>query len=162
MEQVEEDQRLPAQVALNGYSWTKTVDNTNLDDEYDISGSTFFVPYTVQSIIPASGFATGGNEVLVIGSGFQKFSEDDDIQPRCRFGTPSSYSITEAQVISFNKIVCLSPPSDTFIGANKAMPHSVPFAVAFTHDSYDPWTYTHHEFMYYHSPIIDSIEPTEV
>jgi len=77
--------RLPAQVALNGYSWTDTNDNAQ--------GSTWFVPYTVSGIFPSSGKVEGSTEVLIVGSGFDTKS---DQAPRCRFGTPSNYAITEA------------------------------------------------------------------
>lgn len=99
METVSANKKLSAQVALNGYSWTKPVDKP--------TGSTYFVPYSVSAIFPNSGKVEGGTEVLIIGSGFVK---KDDFQPRCRFGTPTNYAITEAQIISYNKMMCLSPP----------------------------------------------------
>ncbi len=77
MDQVTEGERLSAQLALNGYSWTQTNDNEQ--------GSTFFVPYSVNAIFPNSGSILGDTEVLVIGSGF---TQNQDFQPRCRFGTP--------------------------------------------------------------------------
>lgn len=66
-------------------------------------------------------------------------------------------------MISYNKMACISPPADSIIGeTNTGFPHSVPFSVAFSQDSYDPWTYTHHQYMYYNTPLIDRIEPDEV
>lgn len=58
MESVPEGQRLSAQVALNGYSWTVSTDETS------------FVPYSVNAIFPTSGPTVGGSDVIVIGSGF--------------------------------------------------------------------------------------------
>ncbi len=87
MEDVTEGQRLPAQIALNGYSWTAT------NDHPDETGSTFFVPYSVKSIFPNSGRMTGGSEIIVIGSGFV---ENELNQPRCRFGVSNNYAITQA------------------------------------------------------------------
>lgn len=88
---------------MNGYSWTKPVDKP--------TGSTYFVPYSVSAIFPNSGKVEGGTEILIIGSGFVK---KDDFQPRCRFGTPTNYAITEGQIISYNKMMCLSPPVFSF------------------------------------------------
>lgn len=101
MSQVAEGQRLSAQVALNGYSWTAT------NDHPDDSGSTFYVPYSINAIFPNSGRVTGDTEVLLIGSGFV---ESELFKPRCRFGTANNYAITEAQIVSYNKLVCRSPP----------------------------------------------------
>lgn len=63
MDTVPEGQRLPAQVSLNAYSWTKTND--------DKQGSTFFVPYSVSATFPNAGKIEGGTEVFVIGTGFK-------------------------------------------------------------------------------------------
>ena len=87
MEKVEEGERLTAQVALNSYSWSATNDDPN------DTGSTFYVPYSINAMFPASGPSTGGSEILVIGSGFTSEGEN---QPRCRFGGPGNYAIVEA------------------------------------------------------------------
>lgn len=44
METVEEGERLPAQAALNSYSWTDLSENEE--------GSTYFVPYSAFVIYP--------------------------------------------------------------------------------------------------------------
>ena len=152
MDQVADGQRLPAQVALNGVSWTAT------NDHPDDTGSTFFVPYSVNAIFPNSGRVTGDSEVLIIGSGFV---DDELFQPRCRFGTPHNYAITEAQIVSYNKLVCKSPPMPA-IKQPETLPIEMPFSVALTQDNFDPWTETHHRFRYYKSPIITTIFPAEV
>lgn len=94
MESVPEGQRLPASVALNGYSWTKVTDDTS------------FVPYSVNAIFPTSGPSVGGSDVIVLGSGFSK---DGENTPRCRFGTPSNFAIVEAVILSYNKLSCTAP-----------------------------------------------------
>jgi hypothetical protein len=87
MEKVEEGERFTAQVALNSYSWSATNDDPN------DTGSTYYVPYSINAMFPASGPSTGGSEILVIGSGF---TSDGENQPRCRFGGPGNYAIVEA------------------------------------------------------------------
>ena len=96
MESVAEGQRLSAQVALNGYSWTSSTDDTS------------FVPYSVNAIFPTSGPTAGGSEVIVLGSGFVNDAQNS---PRCRFGTPSNYAIVEAVILSYNKLTCTAPPA---------------------------------------------------
>lgn len=162
MEQVGENQRLSAQVALNGYSWTAT------NDQPEESGSTFFVPYSVNAIFPNSGRVTGNTEVLIIGSGFV---EDETYTPRCRFGTANNYAITEAQIISYHKMVCMSPPMPALnaMGSRslasefgESLPLEIPFSIAMTQDQFEPFTETHHRFRYYKSPVVSEITPNEV
>jgi hypothetical protein len=116
------------------------------------------VPYSVNAIFPNSGSILGDTEVLVVGSGFV---ENPEFQPRCRFGTPSNYAIVQAQVLSYTRLVCISPPLTTIKPFEK-LPLEIPFAVAINQDQFDPWTATHHRFRYYKSPVIESIFPTEV
>jgi len=150
METVPEGQRLPAQVSLNAYSWTNTFE--------DKHGSTFFVPYSVTAIFPNSGKVEGGTEVLVIGTGFK---QSEDLAPRCRFGTPSNYAITNGQVISYNKMICNSPPIIP-LQKYEALPVEVPFSIAFNNDEFEPYTETHHRFRYYNVPKVTTITPIEV
>ena len=56
MEKVEEGERLTAQVALNSYSWSAT------NDDSSETGSTFYVPYSINALFPASGPSTGGSD----------------------------------------------------------------------------------------------------
>ena len=65
-----EGERLPAQAALNSYSWS------TLNDDLGDTGYTFFVPYTVKSISPASGPSQGGTDVIVQGRGFIEGATD--------------------------------------------------------------------------------------
>ena len=150
MQTVAEGERLPAQVSLNGYSWTKTFE--------DKQGSTFFLPYTVNAIFPNSGKFEGGTEIIVVGSGF---SNDENLSPRCRFGTPKNYAVVAAQVLSFNKMICKSPPMPT-IKATESLPLEVPISVAFNSDVFEPFTETHHRFRYYNVPKITKITPEVV
>jgi len=140
------------QAALNSYSWT-------LAKEDDDNGSTYFVPYTIQEIYPSSGPISGGTEVIVQGRGFGS-SDVGDI-PRCRFGSPSNYAIVEAEILSYNRLVCRSPPGLSIVSP-QVWPLDVPFAVALTNDNFDPWTETSHKFRFYKQPVIDHIIPAEV
>jgi hypothetical protein len=106
------------------------------------------VPYTVSGIFPSSGKVEGGTEILIVGSGFET---KPDYAPRCRFGTPSNYAITEAQLVSYNKMVCLTPPLFKYIKTEN-LPLEVPFSIALTHDQFEPFTETHHRFRYYNVP----------
>jgi len=93
-------------------------------------GSTFYVPYSVNAIFPNSGRSTGDTEVLVIGSGF---FENPNFKPRCKFGIPTNYAITDAQIINYNKLVCKSPPMP-LNKQSKVLPLDIPFSVALTQD----------------------------
>lgn len=86
------------------------------------------MPYSTSAIFPNSGKVEGGTEVLVIGSGFVK---NADFLPRCRFGTPTNYAITEAQIISYNKLSCKSPPIFK-LKKTEILPIEVPFSIALT------------------------------
>lgn len=70
IETVPEGERLPAQAALNSYSWSA------LNDDITDTGYTFFVPYTVMSISPASGPSQGGTDVIIQGRGFVESLND--------------------------------------------------------------------------------------
>jgi len=107
MASVKEGEHFAAQVALNSYSWASASEE-DLDN-----GNAFFVPYSVKAILPASGPSTGGTVLIVEGSGFK---ENIDNQPRCRFGTPANYAIVEAEILSYNRISCIVPPSPELSG----------------------------------------------
>ena len=68
------DSGLPAQVSLNGASWTESNDDT------------MYTAYGVNQIYPNSGPSTGGTEITVVGSGFV-----NNGKARCRFGVPGDY-----------------------------------------------------------------------
>lgn len=53
MDTVEEGEYLPAQVALNSYSWSEVVNTT------------YFLPYGIDTIYPANGPTTGVTDVIV-------------------------------------------------------------------------------------------------
>jgi len=84
MELVNEGEYLPAQVALNRYSWSAY---TNL---------TMFLPYGIEQVYPNSGPTTGVTDVIIQGKGFV---DDEGNTARCRFGTPANYAIVDAQII---------------------------------------------------------------
>lgn len=87
MELTNEGEYLPAQVALNNYSWTA------------LSNSTFFLPYGIEGIYPMAGPTTGITDVIITGKGFVDEAGDS---VRCRFGTPANYAIVEAQILGKN------------------------------------------------------------
>lgn len=81
MELVNEGEYLPAQLALNRYSWT-TITNT-----------TMYLPYGIEQIYPNSGPTSGVTDVIVQGKGF---IDEEGMTARCRFGTPADYAIVDA------------------------------------------------------------------
>lgn len=140
-------------MALNSYSWSTP------NDDIDETGYTYYVPYTIQTIFPSSGPLLGGTEILVQGRGFTP--QGNDI-PRCRFGTPANYIIVEADVLSYYRVMCRTP-EDTFKNDTFSyMPADLPFSVALSADSYEPWTQTSHKFRFYRQPSITKIEPMRV
>ena len=84
MDFVNEGEYLPAQLALNRYSWTT------------LNNAAFFLPYGIEQIYPNSGPTTGVTDVIIQGKGFV---ESDGTSARCRFGTPANYAIVDAQII---------------------------------------------------------------
>lgn len=133
MELVNEGEYLPAQVALNSYSWTT------------LTNSTYFLPYGIDQIYPNAGPTTGVTDVMVSGKGFV---DEEGNTARCRFGTPANYAIVDAQIISYEKLVCKAP-SEFKLVPPAAFPEDVPFSIAFTSDEYDPYTETSHKFRFY-------------
>ncbi len=94
MELAEEGDWLQVTAALNSYSWADT--NANLT----------FIPYGVTGVFPNSGPYAGGTDILITGKGFDENSET----ARCRFGVEGDMAIVPAQVLSYDKLVCRSPP----------------------------------------------------
>ena len=154
IETVAEGERLSAQAALNSYSWSE------VNDDLGNTGYTFFVPYSITQIFPASGPSSGGTDVIVEGKGFIESDSDTDI-PRCRFGTPANYVIVEADILSYNRLACRTPEGIE-VSKHAVMPDDIPFSVALNGDSYEPWTQTSHKFRFYQQPIISRIEPEKV
>lgn len=152
IETVPEGEKLEARAALNSYSWS-----TPNDDDGN-TGETFYIPYTITQIFPASGPASGGTDVIIQGKGFVEGSTD---LPRCRFGTPSNYVIVEADVLSYNRMACRTPEGVS--GSKYAQwPTDLPFAVALTSDVFEPWTQTSHKFRFYQQPVISRLEPATI
>ena len=88
MQLVNEGEYLPAQLALNRYSWTV------------LGNSTFYLPYGIDQIYPNSGPTSGVTDIIIQGKGF--VNEDSLGTPRCRFGTPANFAIVEAQILCNN------------------------------------------------------------
>lgn len=68
----------------------------------------------------------GGTDVLVTGKGF-----DVDVEKAlCRFGVEADFAIVEGQVLSYDKMICRSPPEFKLPpNANSIL--TVPIGVAF-------------------------------
>ena len=128
---VDEGFTLPATVALNSYSWPES--------------NQTFTPYGISGIFPNSGPYTGSTDVLVVGKGF---NEEFASKARCRFGIPSNYAIVEAEILSYDKMICRSP-------ANFQMPPtgglalSVPIGVSLMEEDFEPFTESVHRFRLY-------------
>ena len=137
---VPEGERLAAVASLNSHSWS--IPN---DDQGD-TGSTYFVPYTISAITPQQGPTLGGTDVIVHGSGFVELESDD--RPRCRFGTPSDYMIVEAEILSYHRMICRTP-ENVPLTKPTILPADIPFSVALSADSFEPWTETSHKFRFY-------------
>ena len=144
IETVPEGERLPAQAALNSYSWSE------VNDDLGDTGETFFVPYSVSQVFPQSGPSIGGTDVLITGRGFVESDSGND-NPRCRFGTPANYVIVEADILSYTRMACRTPEG-VAATAPALWPADVPFSVALTSDSFEPWTQTSHKFRFYEQP----------
>jgi len=85
----------------------------------------------------------------------------DTANARCRFGTPANYAIVDAQVLSYERLICRAPQDFTLKEGLK-FPLDVPFSIAFANDAYDPWTDTSHKFRFYEQPLVVRSDPAEV
>lgn len=142
----EDEDPLPAQVSLNSYSYTEVNSNTN------------YRPYGVLSISPTGVPVGTASTIVVTGKGF---ITEEGITPRCKFGTPASYSITQAEILSYNRLACRAPEQLPATAA-AALPRDVPFSVALSGDEFSPWTKSIHRVLYYNQPTIATVEPEEV
>jgi hypothetical protein len=142
----EDEDPLPAQVSLNSYSYT------------DLAEGTYYRPYGILQISPNSVPIGSTSTIVVSGRGFVA---EEGITPRCRFGTPANYAISEAEILSYNRIACRAPES--LPGTPTAsLPRDVPFAVALSGDEFAPWTATTHRIIFYNQPVVEAIDPIEV
>jgi len=114
-----------------------------------------FTPYGIISMNPSSGPAQGSTNIIVKGSGFLNTGF-----ARCRFGVEGYYSVTEAVFVDSNTIVCPSP-DNYIIPLAGQLPFSVPFAIAFIEDDYNPYTETTHFYSFYDNPEIVALNPKE-
>ena len=137
---VGENETLPAAAALNSYSWTPANDGL------------FYIPYGITGIYPNCGPSAGGTEVLVSGKGFLNSTA------RCRFGVQGNYAIVDANVLSYDKLVCRSP-TEFHLAPTAAYPHSLAFSVAFQEEEFEPWTMSTHRFRFYDQPALERVEP---
>ena len=142
----EDEDPLPAVVSLNSYSYT------------DLSDDTYFRPYGVLSISPTAVPVNGQDTIVVSGKGFVV---EEGITPRCRFGTPANYAISEAEIISYSRMACRAPANIPGTPTS-SMPRDVPFAVSISGDEFRPWTASLHRVVYYTQPVVESTIPEEV
>jgi len=141
---VDEGYSLPATVALNSYSWPES--------------NQTFVPYGVTAIYPNAGPYTGNTDILIVGKGFQEELEE---KAKCRFGAAANYAIVDAEVLSYDKMICRSPP-DFKLPPTADSTISVPIGVGFLDEEYEPWTESVHRFRFYNPPVIIRADPEEV
>lgn len=105
-------------LALNNYSFTEEISNN------------YFIPYGITKITPSSGPIKGGTRIEVLGAGF--FSSK---KARCRFGTPGYFFYTQAEIINYNQLICMSP-TKFIIPKFADLPFSIPFSIAFNDDEF--------------------------
>jgi len=142
----EDDDPLPAQVSLNSYSFT------------DLGEDTYYRPYGVLRISPSSFPVGAASTVVVSGKGFVA---EEGVTPRCRFGTPAAYAISEAEIISYSRLACRAP--ENIPGSpTSSLPRDVPFAVALSGDEFQPWTASPIRAIFYDQPSIQAVDPVEV
>jgi hypothetical protein len=120
----EDEDALPAQVSLNSYSYS------------ELGEDTYYRPYGVISLSPSSVPIGATSTVVVSGKGFVA---EEGVTARCRFGTPGSYSISEAEILSYSRLACRAPERLPTTPTS-ALPRDVPFSIALSGDEFDPWT----------------------
>ena len=111
---IDEGSYYRATVSLNAYSWADATENMT------------YVPYGVMGVFPNSGPYTGNTDILITGKGFEVENEF----ARCRFGIPSDYAIVEAQVLSYDKMICKSP-AEFKLPATSDATLSMPIGISF-------------------------------
>lgn len=96
--------------------------------------------------------------MIIQGKGFV---DEDGSTARCRFGTPANFAIVDAQILSFERLVCKAP-ADYKPSTPGSFPEDVPISIAFTTEELDPWTETSHKFRFYEQPVLAKCDPCEV
>lgn len=96
--------------------------------------------------------------MLFTGKGFS-----EELQPRakCRFGVDSNFAIVDAEILTYDKLICKSPP-EFKLPATSDQTISVPVGVSFMEDEFEPWTETTHRFRFYQPPMLVRAEPDEI
>lgn len=69
--------------------------------------------------------------------------------------------IVEAEILSYHRMICRTP-ENVPLTKPTILPADIPFSVALSSDSFDPWTETSHKFRFYKQPIISKVEPEKV
>ena len=112
----------------------------------------------MNGIFPNSGPYAGNTDILITGKGF---NDDYSEKARCRFGIPSNYAIVEAEILSYDKLICRSPP-EFKIPPTSDETISIPIGVSFVDDEFEPWTESIHRFRYYKQPSLVKADPDEI
>lgn len=128
---VDEGYSLPVTVSLNSYSW--------------VDSNATFVPYGVIAVYPNAGPYSGNTDILISGKGF---NEELQEKAKCRFGINADYAIVDAEILSYDKVVCRSP-SEFKLPPNADQTISVPIGIGFLDEEFNPWTETIHRFRFY-------------
>ena len=161
MELVDEGQSLPVYVALNSYSWVAEQPPVDPVDGRSLAvAQTGFVPYGIQSFFPEAGVMTGFTDVFITGKGFKA---EHEVHAKCRFGTDENYSIVDADILDYYRMVCRSPKAvGSFIDTEDSV--SVPFGISMNgdDDSTKPFTQDLNRFRFYRQPILAAAEPAEI
>ena len=161
MELVDEGKSLPVYVALNSYSWVAEQPPVDPVDGRSLAvAQTGFVPYGIQSFFPEAGVMTGYTDVFITGKGFKL---EHEVHAKCRFGTDENYSIVDADILDYYRMVCRSPKAvGSFIDTEDSV--SVPFGISMNgdDDSTKPFTQDLNRFRFYRQPILAAAEPAEI
>jgi hypothetical protein len=127
---------------LNSLDYTfveLTLNNQNYTD--DNVEYFYYKPPKIYDVTPKEGPTRGGTEVIVTGA---EFMTDKNII--CQYGSIK----TRGKLISTSAVKCLSPPVD--------LPGPVPLLITYEGDG-AKFGSEAAEFLYYETPIVDSIEP---
>ena len=132
----------PVSVSLNGF---------------DYSDSIFpLETFGIEETNPKGGPYIGGTEIFISGYNF-----NEEYSAKCRFGTNENFEIVSAQVISPNRLMCVSP-TKFHLPHGTQLPLDVPIEIGFSLTDKYFWTRSDNKFRFYKTPKTDSIFPLEV
>ena len=106
-----------------------------------------------------SSIPLGASTTLIVSG--KGFVAEEGVTPRCRFGTPADYAISEAEIMSYSRLACRAPESLPGTPTS-SLPRDVPFAIALSGDEFAPWTASIHRMIFYSQPVVETVEPSEI